>query len=128
MAEWPLPDGPIPREVLDEANQFASRFQIGCQCEKCSGPCKCGTYERNLQAIVIRRLRQWERQRFLRLHERIKPILQARRDISMGSRWVIEDETRRSRTTRHPESSGFAIDHEIGERWRRFNQLETKEK
>jgi hypothetical protein len=39
----------------------------------------------------------------------------------------MEDE-RRDPKRRRPEREGFAIDHEEGERWRRFNVLKTRRK
>jgi hypothetical protein len=71
------------------------------------------------RSLVSRRLREWERERRLQMFRRVTPHLMGGA-ISMGVRWVREDESRDPKY-RRPEPAGFAIDHAEGERWRRFN-------
>jgi hypothetical protein len=116
----------IPTSVVWDALLFAARMTPLCdQCPR--GRCRCGTYHKNSLGIAERQIRNWEQKQVLLLYPRIKPQLQPQAAIGMGARWVMADDSRHP-MHRHPESAGFAIDHEVGERWRRFNLLKTKRK
>jgi hypothetical protein len=81
-------------------------------------------FKRNLQGMLLRRLHNWEAAQRQRLFLLVTPHLIGGA-ISMGVRQVREDLSRDPKY-RRPEPEGFALDHEEGERWRRFKLQKTR--
>jgi hypothetical protein len=108
----------IPADVAEQALIFGHRNAK--LCDTCQGYCRCGLYQYNIWMLMDWKLRNWEQQRLIALCRRIPlPKQPIEPPTNLGTRMLIED-AERPPSNRRPESSGFEIDHQDGERWRRF--------
>ena len=105
----------IPQRIIDKA--FAEAKRVTPPCPNCAGGYLCRCYVAPFARVFHGWIRDWERRRFLRLIARSAAMVQ--QPISIGARMLLEDASRHPER-RHPEPLGFEIDHEEGERWRRF--------